>query len=168
MVSTDAMDIGGEGEVLDWYQKLRAKIRSALSNYDAGVGKKKWFAPFVELLIWLPDLLHLAIKLLFDKNVPAANKGMLIAAIAYVISPIDVIPDSIPIAGWVDDLFVITLALSRFLNTDNPEVDAAVRRHWAGDSNVIEIIAHILKVFEAATGSFPKKLVGLLKGMFGK
>lgn len=57
------------------------------------------------------ELLAAAIALA-DPTTPAWAKAILAAAIAYVISPLDAIPDVIPIAGWADDLGVLGAALS--------------------------------------------------------
>ena len=38
---------------------------------------------------------------------------LILAALAYIVSPIDLIPDFIPVAGWGDDLVVLLLALNQ-------------------------------------------------------
>jgi uncharacterized membrane protein YkvA (DUF1232 family) len=48
--------------------------------------------------------------------VSEATLVVIIAAIIYVISPLDVIPDSIPGIGYLDDATVLTLALKRTRN----------------------------------------------------
>ena len=52
---------------------------------------------------------------LADTNVPFLKKGVLIAALVYVISPIDLIPD-IPIIGWLDDMGVIGMVWVYLMN----------------------------------------------------
>ena len=46
-------------------------------------------------------------------KVSAANKAMIIGALGYMISPLDVIPDAIPIAGLTDDLAVLLFVLKK-------------------------------------------------------
>ncbi len=53
--------------------------------------------------------------LLRDPRVPAARKALLAAAVGYVVSPIDIIPDRIPLLGVLDDLVVAALAVDGFL-----------------------------------------------------
>jgi uncharacterized membrane protein YkvA (DUF1232 family) len=47
-----------------------------------------------------------------DKDTPAWTKGAIIAALGYFISPIDAIPDLIPVVGFADDLGVLAAALA--------------------------------------------------------
>ncbi|MDA0668243.1 MAG: YkvA family protein, partial [Planctomycetota bacterium] len=160
---------GGEDKVLDWYQKLRKKLEAQLadrrgsdSNLDAGSAK------IVDALIWLPDFFHLGAKLLFDGRVRTNTQGALVGALAYVISPIDLIPDTIPIAGWVDDLVVMAMGLNSFLDTEEKSVSEAVQRHWVGEGNAIEKIKHVLEIADEAATFIPKRLMSVLKGMFPK
>jgi uncharacterized membrane protein YkvA (DUF1232 family) len=55
--------------------------------------------------------LLLAWAILRDVRTPALAKWVTIAAIVYVISPIDVVTDFIPILGWIDDGIVAMLLL---------------------------------------------------------
>ena len=43
---------------------------------------------------------------------PVFLKGLMLLVPAYLLSPIDLIPDFIPIAGWLDDLVVVPLLVS--------------------------------------------------------
>lgn len=59
------------------------------------------------------ELIKLALELFYALNDPSTSlptKTLIIAALGYFISPIDAIPDIIPIAGYTDDLGVLTLA----------------------------------------------------------
>ena len=56
----------------------------------------------------IPNFLKLLFRLFKDGRVPATEKAFLIGAIAYVISPIDLIPDVIPFVGQVDDLYLVS------------------------------------------------------------
>ena len=57
------------------------------------------------------ELLAAAIALT-DPTTPAWAKAILATAIAYVLCPIDAVPDFIPVLGWVDDLSVLSAAIT--------------------------------------------------------
>lgn len=158
-----------EKEIKDFYQKFRKKIRNQLNKRKKENKRdKNIYDRLVDYLILLPDLFHLSFKLLFDKEVPSENKGALVAGIAYVIVPIDLIPDNIPIAGWIDDLIVLTMALNKFFESENEKVKIAIEKHWAGDDDVFKQIQEILKIADAAFEFLPQKLIKIVKSMFPK
>ena len=68
---------------------------------------------------------------------PAISRSVKLRAViglalifAYTISPIDIIPDFIPIAGWLDDLVVVTLGLA-LMREITPGVDVVEKRERA-------------------------------------
>ena len=155
-----------EGKAQDFYQKLRTKIRQQLAKRCQDDDKGPEYDKFVEALAILPDFFHLAIKCLFDKTIPVENKGALVLAITYVMSPIDLVPDFIPIAGWLDDLIVLTMGLNKFLDVDNFAVKQAVTRHWAGEGEVLDTIKHVLATGDEAIDFLPKRIFQTVRGMF--
>jgi uncharacterized membrane protein YkvA (DUF1232 family) len=140
----------------DFYQQLRKRLRAWMQK---GGSKHK----YSEYLLFAPDLFHLLCKLSVERRVPVAEKAKLAAAIAYFISPIDLIPEAIvgP-AGYVDDIALAAYVLNSIVNTTDPEV---VRSHWAGDGDVLDLIQQILQVADDMVGSgLWKKLFGLVGG----
>lgn len=130
---------------MDFYQNLRVKIKKWLDS--KGGANNKW----AEYILLAPDIFHLLYKLTLDKDVYVADKAKLAAAIAYFISPVDLIPEALlgP-AGYVDDLALAAYVLNRIINNTDPEV---VRRNWAGDGDVLEVIQSILRVADKMVGS---------------
>ncbi|MDX1468559.1 MAG: YkvA family protein, partial [Acidimicrobiia bacterium] len=59
----------------------------------------------------LPNLVKLVGRLLKDPRVPRRAKITLALAAAYVVSPIDLIPEMIPVLGWADDVVILMFAL---------------------------------------------------------
>jgi len=57
-----------------------------------------------------------------DKRIPSRDKKVLIALIALIISPLDIIPDWIPIFGIMDDLLILALVLDYFFEVLDSEV----------------------------------------------
>jgi uncharacterized membrane protein YkvA (DUF1232 family) len=47
-----------------------------------------------------------------DPQVSRWRKGLLVGAVLYAIWPFDVIPDAIPVLGWLDDVGVLSLAIA--------------------------------------------------------
>ena len=52
----------------------------------------------------------LLIAAVFSKETPVRSKAIAIGALIYFLNPIDLIPDHIPVIGYLDDLAVLTLA----------------------------------------------------------
>ena len=66
----------------------------------------------------LPQLMRtgrLAVRLVRDPRVPIAAKVIFGATVLYMFSPIDVVPDWIPILGQADDLVALMAGLNLFL-----------------------------------------------------
>ena len=82
------------------------------------------------------DLVALALQLYYALQVPetpAWAKGVIIAALGYFISPIDAIPDFIPVVGYADDLGVLVAAVATVAAHITPEVKAKAEetlRRW--------------------------------------
>lgn len=93
-----------------------------------------------EFAAFLPNLLALFRGLLRDSRVPRSAKLLLIVAIAWVASPIDLIPEFIPVAGPLDDAIVAVLVLRRVIKVAGP---AVVREHWRGDASTVERLLRV-------------------------
>ena len=76
-----------------------------------------------------PAYLRLLGGLLTDRRVDALDKLLVAGAIAYILMPIDVIPDFIPFLGEVDDLYLLIFALQRLISNAGRNVLYA---HWTG------------------------------------
>ena len=70
--------------------------------------------PILRLLM-LTRIPGLVFRLMLDRRVPLRLKLIIPAAVLYLISPIDLLPDILPLLGHTDDLVVIILALGSFL-----------------------------------------------------
>ena len=139
----------------DFYESFRNDMNDWLKSK----GKNSKFS---EYLMFAPDLFHLLCKLSFDDEVPAKEKAKLATAIAYFISPADLIPEAlIGPAGYVDDIAIAAYVLNSIVNNTEPQV---VKKHWVGEQDVLEVIRQILKVADKMIGSGLwdkiKKMVG--------
>ena len=94
-------------------------------------------------MMFLPNMVMLLGRMLKDTRVPAAEKALFLAAIVYVISPLDFIPDVFPFIGQVDDLYVVALTLLRLVNRTDATV---VREHWTGGGDIVSLADSIANV----------------------
>lgn len=85
-----------------------------------------WMRPLL-LRALLFDV-RLGARLLREPAVPLATKAVMPLALVYLISPIDVLPDFVPVLGQLDDLALVYVALKLFLRLCPP---AAVAFHHA-------------------------------------
>ena len=80
----------------------------------------------------IPQYVRLLIGLMRDSRVSRLDRLLVVAAAAYIISPLDFIPDFIPFLGEVDDIFLLMLALQRLVDHSGVRV---LRDHWRGHPN---------------------------------
>jgi len=78
----------------------------------------------------LPNYVRLLFGLLRDKRVAAIDKLLVAGAIAYILAPVDLIPDWIPFLGEVDDVFLLVTALQRLISNAGRSI---VLQYWLGD-----------------------------------
>lgn len=137
----------------NYYLKLRTKMEKWLEGKEGAEHK------YSQYLLWAPDLFYLLWKLSTDENVPTKEKVKIVAALAYFISPIDLIPEAIlgPVA-FADDIALTAYILNNLLNHVDEEL---VRKYWMGDDDVLEVIKKVLMVADKMVG---KGLWQKLKG----
>jgi uncharacterized membrane protein YkvA (DUF1232 family) len=82
------------------------------------------YVRMARIVVKLPTYARLVWGLFRDPRTPIGLKGMLAAALAYVVLPVDLIPDVIPVLGQADDLTVLLLVLDLFIQNAPAEVRA--------------------------------------------
>jgi uncharacterized membrane protein YkvA (DUF1232 family) len=82
-----------------------------------------------ELAAFLPNLLVLFRGLLRDPRVPRSSKAWLLFGVAWIASPIDLVPEFIPVLGPLDDAVVAALVLRHVLRRTDRNV---IEEHWRG------------------------------------
>jgi uncharacterized membrane protein YkvA (DUF1232 family) len=96
-----------------------------------------------QLLRALPDLVRLTAKLVRDPMLPRAAKVALAAAMVYLASPIDLIPDFIPLVGYLDDLLLASILVDGLLNW----VDRGlILKYWPGSADSLERLARAARM----------------------
>ena len=85
----------------------------------------------------LPDLLRLVRRLAADRTLAAGVRARLVLLLAYLLLPIDLVPDFVPVIGYADDAVIVALVLRSVLKRAGP---GALERHWPGSPAGLEII----------------------------
>ncbi len=130
---------------MDFYRKLRVKIVDWIET-EAGQ-KNKW----ADYILLVPDFFYLLVKLAMDKEVSLDDKAKLGLAIAYFISPIDLLPEMFlgPI-GYLDDLAISAYVLNGIINHTSAEI---IQKHWVGDGDILQKIKDVLAKADEMIGS---------------
>lgn len=113
----------------DVYRTLREKVAGYTGAY-------------ADYVLLVPDLFLLITRLMLDPRIETKHKAWMGAAVAYVVSPIDLIPESrFGPLGYLDDLVVVVAALNMLLN----EVDRQIiLEHWSGKEDLLATIQKVL------------------------
>jgi uncharacterized membrane protein YkvA (DUF1232 family) len=102
----------------------------------------------------LPKFVRLLAGLFTDRRVSAVDKLLVGAAIAYIIAPLDLVPEFIPFLGQVDDVYLLVLALRRLMRNAGRGV---VLDHWTGDAADLGAI-NLHRVLSAAAFFLPGRV----------
>lgn len=103
-----------------------------------------------KLMLRLPTYARLVWGVARDPRTPLSLKALLLAALAYVVAPIDLIPDVVPIIGAADDLTVLLLVLDLFITNAPPDVR---REHMARAEGGTAVLDQDLARLRARLGS---------------
>lgn len=114
-----------------------------------------------DTVLIVPNIVKLVGRLLADPRVPRRSKIALGAAAAYVASPIDLVPDIIPVVGWADDILFLLLAIDGLITRSGPEI---VEEHWDGPVDLLKLIEDVLGL---ARGIVPGKIRGIFDRLNG-
>jgi uncharacterized membrane protein YkvA (DUF1232 family) len=86
---------------------------------------------------FIPDCVVLVQRLLRDPRVPRRHKLALALLMVYLILPIDLVPDFIPVAGQLDDAILLALVLRSLVRGGG---DALLREHWPGPERSLALV----------------------------
>ena len=109
----------------------------------------------------LPNFLRLPWGLLRDSRVEMIDKLLVAGAIAYIVAPIDIIPDFIPFLGEVDDIYLLVLSVRRLIQNAGRSVLLA---HWSGNPSALRDM-NLEKVLMAAAFFLPRRVRRRLRVM---
>ena len=98
-----------------------------------------------DVLRLVPDVIRLLRRLAADPTLPRGVRIRLFLLVGYLISPIDLIPDFIPVVGYADDAVIVVWALRSVTRTAGPE---AVDRHWTGTPEGLRAVKRLAGLSE--------------------
>lgn len=102
----------------------------------------------------VPDYLRLLVGLLSDRRVAGIDKLLVAGAIAYIVMPLDLIPDFVPFIGQVDDIYLLVIALQRLISQAGTKV---LTDHWRGAMSELNP-ANLRTVLMAAAFFLPARI----------
>jgi uncharacterized membrane protein YkvA (DUF1232 family) len=126
----------------DW-QVLVIPALAALALYAGGVlalvamGRR---SDAVTVARFVPDCVVLFRRLLGDPRTSRWRKFLLALVLVYIVTPIDLVPDFIPVAGALDDAIVVAVALRTVLRGAGPDL---LREHWPGPRRSLYAVARL-------------------------
>lgn len=88
----------------------------------------------------VPDCVVLVSRLVRDSRVPRRRKLLLLALAAYLASPLDLVPDFVPVAGQLDDAIVVALVLRHLLRAGG---EPLVRELWPGPERSLALLLRL-------------------------
>ena len=131
----------------------------SMSRLDANpVPKRDARAIARETILLIPNIVKLLARITRDPRVSVKRKTFAAAAMIYVVSPIDLIPDFIAGIGQLDDLIVVAIALNHLIDGAGREI---VEEHWDGSEDSLDLV---LAATEWGAEIVPRPLRKLLPG----
>jgi uncharacterized membrane protein YkvA (DUF1232 family) len=122
----------------DFYQRVRGKIVKWAEGSGAGKDTTKY-------IMLIPDIMALFVRMMGDPRVSAQLKAEIAAASAYIIIPVDLMPEAVlgP-AGLIDDAIVAMLALNRVVKAMGQTGEDVLRSYWDGDDDILKVMEELL------------------------
>lgn len=114
-----------------------------------------------DAVLIMPNLAKLVARLLKDPRVPRRAKITLGIAAAYVASPIDLIPEVVPVVGWADDVLILMFALDSLIDRAGDDV---VEELWDGPGDLLSLVRDVVGL---ARNFVPKRLSNVIDRLSG-
>jgi uncharacterized membrane protein YkvA (DUF1232 family) len=91
----------------------------------------------------VPDVVRLARRLAADPTLPRGVRIWLAVLVAYLVFPLDLVPDVIPVVGYADDAVIVALVLRSVVRAAGPE---ALDRHWPGTPEGLHAVKRVVGI----------------------
>lgn len=93
-----------------------------------------------DALRFLPDLARLLRRLSADRTLPWRSRLVAGLLLAYLASPIDLVPDFVPLIGYAEDVIVATFVVRHILRRAGAE---KLREHWPGSAEGFAVLLRL-------------------------
>lgn len=114
-----------------------------------------------DAVLMMPNIVKLIGRLLRDPRVPRRAKITLGLAAAYVASPIDLIPEVIPVIGWADDVLILMFAIDSLIERAGNEI---VEELWDGPGDLLSLVRDVVGL---SRNLVPKRLSNIIDRLSG-
>jgi uncharacterized membrane protein YkvA (DUF1232 family) len=114
-----------------------------------------------DAVFMMPNIVKLVARLVKDPRVPRRAKITLGLAAAYVASPIDLIPEIVPVIGWADDVLILMFALDSLIERAGEDV---VAEHWDGPGDLLSLVRDVVSL---SRNLVPKRLSSVIDRLSG-
>lgn len=91
----------------------------------------------------LPDTVRLVRRLATDRTIPRSARLPVWLLVGYLSAPIDLVPDFVPVVGYVDDLVLISAVLRRLVRQAGPD---KLVEHWPGSAEGLAALRTALRL----------------------
>jgi uncharacterized membrane protein YkvA (DUF1232 family) len=95
----------------------------------------------------LPDVVRLVKRLAADRRLPRGVRVRLYLLLVYLVLPIDIIPDFIPVVGYADDAVIVALVLRSVVRRAGAD---ALERNWPGTADGLAAVSRLARLPAAA------------------
>jgi uncharacterized membrane protein YkvA (DUF1232 family) len=116
---------------------ITAALYAALLLTLVAIGRR---AQARALATLVPDCVVLCRRLLADRRVSGWRRMSLVVLLAYLVSPIDLVPDFVPVAGQLDDAIIVALALRTVLRGAGPGLLSEL---WPGPERTLNLVRRV-------------------------
>lgn len=114
-----------------------------------------------DAVLLLPNILKLVGRLVLDPRVPRRAKLTLGMAAAYVASPVDLIPEMIPVVGWADDILIMMFAIDSLIERAGSDL---VDEHWDGPGDLLSLVREIVGLSRSV---IPRRITSVIDRLSG-
>ncbi len=110
---------------------------------------------------FLKELINFVKAVAEDERIPPRDKKVVLVLLALIISPIDLIPDWIPIIGLMDDVVILAIVLDYFFNVLDQDI---ILTHFPWSMKKYAMVRRVCRTVAVITPNFAKKLIWKFEG----